>query len=290
LVGARITGSLQEFSSILAEYGVPYIVGGFIQGSYLPSELIHVLEKLTLVFFISLIIFLTPISILTYLENRWKKTVDANLPSMLKELVDGLSAGLSLPQALITVAKSGGFGPLDKPLKKLAVEVSWGSPFTEALKDFTDYLDTKLARRLQGIIIEAYRSGGDVERVFMTAAEHLDKLWELRKTRASEVRPFMFIIYISFVVFLVITYAFNNVLFKSLAQTSELLTGYVVGGLSINPATSALMSLILFHAIILEGFFGGLIIGKITSGRIFSGLIHSVILLLIGLSASQIIF
>jgi len=254
----------------------------------LPPGLIPVLETLTLLFFISLIVFLTPVAILTHLENTWKKNVDANLPSMLKELVDGLSAGLSLPQALITVAKSGGFGPLDKPLKKLAVEVSWGAPFTEALKDFTDYLDTNLARRLQGIIIEAYRSGGDVERVFMTAAEHLDKLWELRKTRASEVRPFMFIIYISFVVFLVITYAFNNILFKSLAQTSEL--GHGVGSLSLNPATSALMSLILFHAIILEGFFGGLIIGKITNGRIFSGLIHSVILLLIGLLASQIIF
>lgn len=237
-----------------------------------------------------LIIFLTPIAILTFLEEKWKKTVDMNLPHMLKEIVDGLSAGLSLPQALITVAKSGGFGPLNKPLKKLAVEVSWGSPFTEVLKDFTNYLDTHLARRLQGIIIEAYRSGGDIEGVFMTAAEHLDRLWELRKTRASEVRPFMFIIYISFVVFLVITYAFNNVLFKSLAETSELLAGYGVGGLIVSPTMSAFMSLILFHAIILEGFFGGLIVGKITSGRIFSGLIHSVILLLIGLLASQIIF
>lgn len=274
----------------MAEHGTSYIISDFIQGGYLPPELIPILKTLTLLFFISLIVFLTPVAILTHLENTWRKNVDANLPSMLKELVDGLSAGLSLPQALITVAKSGGFGPLDKPLKKLAVEVSWGAPFIEALKDFTDYLDTTLARRLQGIIIEAYRSGGDVERVFMTAAEHLDKLWELRKTRASEVRPFMFIIYISFAVFLVITYVFNNILFKSLAQTSELLAGHGVGGLSLNPATSAFMSLILFHAIILEGFFGGLIIGKITSGRIFSGLIHSVILLLIGLLASQIIF
>ena len=256
----------------------------------MPTGLIPVLEKITLLFFISLIIFLTPIAILTYLENRWKKAVDENLPSMLKELVDGLSAGLSLPQTLITVAKSGGFGPLDKPLKKLAVDVSWGAPFTESLKDFTNYLNTSLAKRLQGIIVEAYRSGGDVERIFMTAAEHLDRLWELRKTRTSEVRPFMFIIYISFVVFLVITYAFNNVLFASLAQTSEMLAGYGAGGLPINPATSALMSLILFHAIILEGFFGGLIIGKITTGKLFSGLIHSVLLLLIGLLASQIIF
>lgn len=246
------------------------------------------LQKFTFILLTSLIAMLLPLSIMYKMEDRWNDGVNERLASLLRDLADSVSAGISISHALIMTAKGQGYDVLNKPLQKLAVRVSWGVPFTEAIKDFARDLGTTLSKRLEGIIIEAYRCGGNVEEIFSTAAEHISRLWELKKTRLAEVRPFALTIYIAFVVFLIITLIFSKILFPILGELGAYVTlgfgegaGFVTSAV-LTEAEVRFANIILFHAVILEGLVGGLVIGKTLRGRVASGCLHSLIMLVAG--------
>ncbi|MHA1595715.1 MAG: type II secretion system F family protein [Candidatus Baldrarchaeia archaeon] len=256
--------------------------------SSIAQKFLKGLQDMTLALLVSLLAMLTPLAIMYTMEDRWIDGVDEKIAALLRDLSDSMSAGISISQALIMTSKGQGFGILNEPLRKLAVRVSWGVPFTEAIRDFANSLGTPLSKRLEGIIIEAYRCGGNVEEIFSTAAEHISKLWELKRTRRGEVRPFMFTIYIAFFVFLIITLIFAKILFPILSQMSSLAAMGAGGGTAgatltaISEAEVKFANIILFHAVILEGLVGGLVIGKTIRGRITSGFLHALIMLIIG--------
>jgi len=116
-------------------------------------------------FFFAVIIAVFPPTILNYIDYRWRKAVDSNLPNLFRSIVQAQETGMTLPQALEEAAKRS-YGPLTAELRKMNAQISWGMTFEEALLALGKRVNTVLMQRTVPLIIEASRSGGRVEKVF----------------------------------------------------------------------------------------------------------------------------
>jgi len=228
--------------------------------------------------FFALIIAIFPPTILNYVDYKWKKSVDSNLPDLFRSIVQAQETGMTLPQALEEASKRN-YGPLTAELKKMNAQISWGMPFEEALLALGRRVSTVLMQRSVPLVIEASRSGGRVEEVFDPMGKFIQSSLLLDKERRNQTRPYIAIIYVAFFVFL-----FTVVLlFKSFFVNIEGLP--TLGASVMSPKE---MQQIFFHMTVIQAFFGGLVAGKMGEGTVNAGLKHSLIMMLCGYLALKL--
>ena len=220
----------------------------------------------------SLVLAIAPFAVLDYVDFKWRKGVDAQLPELFRSIVQAQETGMTFNQALEEAAKRD-YGPLTGELRKMTVQISWGASFEEALSAFGRRVGTVLTMRTVPMIVEASRSGGRIEKVFDPMGKFIQSTILLEKERKNQTRPYIVIIYIALFVFL-FTLA---ILFKTF------FTG--VDGLSLfSASTTSIVDLkrTFLHLSLVQGFFGGLVAGKMGEGSISSGLKHSILMMLMG--------
>lgn len=219
-----------------------------------------------------------PSATLTYVDYSWRKAIDHRLPDLFRSIVQAQETGMTLPQALEEASKRD-YGPLTAELRKMNVQISWGMSFEEALLAMGKRVNTVLVQRTVPMIIEASRSGGHVEKVFDPMGKFIQTTLLLDKERRTQTRPYIAIIYVAFFVFL-----FTIVLlFKSFFVSIEQLP--TLGTALMSPED---LRRLFFHMTVVQGFFGGLVAGKMGEGTINAGLKHSLILMLCGYLALKL--
>ena len=222
--------------------------------------------------FFGLIAAMSPVAILSYIDYRWRKAVDEHLPDLFRSIVQAQETGMTLPKALEDAAKRD-YGPLTTELKKMTVQISWGSSFEEALLAFGKRVGTVLTQRTVPMIIEASRSGGRVEKVFDPMGKFIQTTLLLEKERKTQTRPYIAIIYVALFVFLFTIVLLFKTFFTSIEGTPLLMT-----------STTSLKDLerTFFHMTIVQSFFGGLVAGKMGEGSISAGFKHSLAMMILG--------
>lgn len=269
LIGPIFLG-LPEFLGLFVLIGQPYLLTDYL-GFMWPDKLILIA---------SLIVVIPP-SILYHLQWRWKKAVDENLPTFLRDVANAQYTGMTFIRALEYSADRE-YGPLSEHLKWAIAKISWGIPYEEALRDMADRVGTTLVRRAMMLIIETGRTGGDVREIMESIAKHIKDLEDLNRDRFTSMRPNVYIIYLGFIVMIgTITIMYNTFIVSLLAEE-------FVGTLgTIQPQASPIMPLmyqrIYFHTSAIIAFLGGLIAGQMGEGAATNGLKHSVIMLTITL-------
>jgi flagellar protein FlaJ len=230
-------------------------------------------------FLLAVVITVFPPAVLDYADYLWKRSIDKRLPDLFRSIVQAQKSGMTLPQAIEEASKRD-YGHLTKELKKMVAQMSWGVPFDEALQSFGKRVDTALVGRTIPLILEAQRSGGRVEKVFEPLEQFVQTTLAFDNERKTQTRPYLAIIYVAFFVFL-----FTIImLFKS----------FFVDMTEFSLVQSTLMSpqearRIFFHMSAIQGFFGGLVAGKMGEGTVGGGLKHSVIMLTCGYLAFKFI-
>jgi flagellar protein FlaJ len=260
--------------------GASLITTAFLNVFYFKTKLIFRPDELM---FIAMIVALFPPAVVNFLDARWKNDVDNNIPKMLKELAEAGRTGITLTRAL-ELASERRYGALSKELKRIVNQLSWGATFDEALKSFSDRVETKLAKRTAVLLMEIHKVGGEIQEVLETVSKHINELQTIERERQSQIKPYVAIVYIAFFVFLLIDILLIRSFFWELASLQETLQsagGFFMGGVvNLNQVET-----ILFHLSLIEGFYGGLIAGKMGEGSIGAGLKHSVILMVAGFIA-----
>jgi flagellar protein FlaJ len=228
--------------------------------------------------FFAVIIAVFPSAILNYIDFRWRKAIDEHLPDLFRSIVQAQETGMTLPQALEETSKRD-YGPLTAELRKMTAQISWGMSFEDALFALGNRVNTVLVQRTVPMIIEASHSGGRVEKVFDPMGKFIQTTLLLEKERRTQTRPYIAIIYVSFFVFL-----FTIILlFRSFFFSIE---GSPILGTAVMSASE--MHRIFFHMTSIQGFFGGLIAGKMGEGTVNAGLKHSLIMMLCGFIALKL--
>jgi flagellar protein FlaJ len=233
---------------------------------------------------LGLIVAAFPPATTEYLDLRWQRGIDKNIPRLLREIAESGKTGLTLIRA-IEVSADRDYGPLTPELKQMVIQISWGTSLDEALKSFAKRARTKLAQRTADLINEVARSGGDTQEIMEQLNKHIGELQSIDRERFAQMRPYAVVVYIAFGVFLFTDVMLIRSFFTQILQLQQSVLNTQGGGGSIfGGVTSvdvALLKKIMFHAVVVQALIGGLVAGKMSEAKLGAGLKHTVILLVI---------
>ena len=227
--------------------------------------------SLDALFVFLIIVGILPIFFVKYIEFRIIKNMEERFPDFLRDLAAAREAGMTLPYSLVHVSKLD-YGFLTKEIKKIANQISWGLPLGKALENFAKRVKSKHIRRSVSIIIEADKSGGKITSILEAVANFSKTMRELEKEQIGILRSYTIIIYFAYIVFILIIVLLLKTLLSGLTQ---------LGGV-VNPVKTVEINKLLFRMTIIQGFFTGLVAGKVGEGSVVNGIKHSIILSMVG--------
>lgn len=245
------------------------------QGGFLPegiSMTIHDWIILGIIMTIAL-----PSVLIYQREGKKLARIDENLPYLLREISDSQRIGMTLPRA-ITEASKRNYGPLTDELKKLAAKISWGIPFRDAMKSFRDALQTPLANQATILILEAERSGGELEKIFDSAQHYVQELLDIKKERQAALSPYIYIIFVSYAIFCVVIFVLFTTFFAPFGVTE-----IISEGERVIPIPLDAFKVAFFYLLVIQGLFSGLVAGKMGKGKVKLGLIYSTYMMVFGM-------
>ncbi|OFV67251.1 MAG: type IV pilus biogenesis complex membrane subunit [Candidatus Syntrophoarchaeum caldarius] len=226
---------------------------------------------------LALFVALLPFTIVYEARERIVKAIERAVPDFLSSLSSVSGAGLTLKRAIETVLRTD-LGVLTSEIRKIKGDMEWGSSTQDALYKFEERLKIGAISRAVTLIVKASEVSGDIREVLSIAAKDAATTERLRENRYSNTVIYLIIIYIAFGVFLGILYVISAV-FLPLMPSSESIPLQNAAGSYINAEA---YKLLFFHAVLIQGFFSGLIAGKIGEGSLLSGIKHGLIMIAIG--------
>ena len=204
-----------------------------------------------------------------------------------RNLVENVRAGTPISKAIVNVKKKD-YGALNPHINKLSNQISIGIPIQTAFTTFARDLNSKTISRAITIISESEKAGGRIENILDSVVSSVSQIEKLKKERRSSIYNLVVQGYIIFFIFIVIILIMEfKILPIATGLTDSLggvdgeqvvgeLGGALGGGGTI--ATPEQLTRPFLWFIIIQGFFTGLVIGKLAEGRIKPGLKHSFIL------------
>lgn len=279
----------------LAVLGVSLIIAAtiftlvMIRGDYRPTPpfWIPLDPRINNMMAFAFIVAILPVSICEYFNNQWLKGVDKYVPRLLMDITESIRSGLALMNAL-EVATTRDYGPINEPLEAAVVHMKMTADLEASLKMLGEQLQRPNAKRMVTILLETNATGGRMLDVLETSIDMFTFLDEYREERDSQVNPYIVLVYVGSLIFLIISWTvvmqFIGPIIEASRDPNVAQAGLLRGVLS-----TEYYKAILFWASTIQGLFGGLVAGKIIYDRVSGGLIHSVILLVLTLSFFNLI-
>ncbi|MCK4718859.1 MAG: type II secretion system F family protein [Thermoplasmata archaeon] len=222
-----------------------------------------------------------------YYSAKMKKIhkIERYLPDFLRDVAEAGRFGMTLAEAIV-VAAAGKYGNLTPEIKKMAAQIEWGVPASEALRLFGTRVNTTLTHRTIAIVTKSSDAGGEVSDV-LTMVAHAVKEEQLTKAEKSiQMVTYLAVIYIAYMVFLITILIMSGTFLPamedagaSIASMSEE-SGAEVDLINVDVVPA--LGLLFFLAAIIHGMGDGLVAGLLETGHIQGGLRHSFLLLMIG--------
>ncbi len=242
---------------------------------------------------IAILGFIGPYGFYLAKQQREVKQIERRLPDFLRDVAEAGRFGMTLADAIV-VSSGGRYGKLTPEIKKMAAQISWGVPATEALRLFAERVKTPMVQRVVAIIVKSSDAGGDVADV-LTMVSHDTKENQLTEDeRRIAMSTYVAVIYISFMVFIVTIWILNATFLPKMVEASGALAQTTAAGIQ-SPLARNLPDVVyqikvaFFIATIVHGLGDGILAGVLDNGKIPTGLRHSFVMLLIALLGFQLI-
>ena len=214
-----------------------------------------------------------PYLIIKMRQQAWITEIEDQFPEFLRALADSQAAGMTLPQA-IKMAQEDDYGRLTDEIKVMASKISWGVPFDEVLTSFADKVKSENIQGTVSLIVIAHHAGGNIIKILESAAESARMMRGLAKEQASKLGQYTGIIYISYFVFLSVIFLLQT---QFVAVFSEITLPTAKETINKEAFSVTFQNMLIIH-----GALAGLMIGKMTTNSLFSGVKHSIVLTAIG--------
>src|SRR5213083_3479375 len=246
------------------------------------------IERFLFWLIIAILGFIGPYGFFLAKKQREIKQIERRLPDFLRDVAEAGRFGMTLADAIV-VSGGGRYGKLTPEIKKMAAQITWGVPATEALRLFATRVKTPMVERVVAIIVKSSDAGGDVADV-LTMVSHDTKENQLTEDeRRIAMSTYIAVIYISFMVFLVTIWILDVTFLPKMLEASGALAS--TGGAVQSPLAQDLPGVVnqiriaFFIATVVHGLGDGILAGVLDTGKIPNGLRHSFIMLVIALFA-----
>lgn len=221
-------------------------------------------------------------------ESRREADIEQMFLEFARDLVEGVKSGTPISKSIINI-KNKDFGNLNPHIEKLANQIAIGIPVKDALDNFSKDIKSTIISRAIGLIREAEVSGGKIETILESVAFSISQIEKLKKERKAVIYNLTVQGYIIFLIFIVIMLVMQ---FKIIPIVSALNLagggdlsdsglGDMIMGAGISKIDPDDLAAPFLALLISQGFFAGLVIGKISEGSVKGGLKHSFILVAI---------
>src|SRR3989344_4546858 len=212
-------------------------------------------------------------------ENKRQKEIEEKFLEFIRNVGETVRTGVPIPKGILQVADKD-YGALTPYVKKLGNQIEWGMPMHNSLVVFADDTENKMIKRSISIIIEADESGGDISDILESVSTSVVNIKQMKEERRSTIFSQIVQGYIVYLLFIGIMIILQLVLFPKLTNITSSLEGSAsILGVSTGTEEKIDIDLTIFLLLMIQGFFGGLAIGKFSEGNIKNGLINSLILM-----------
>ncbi|MDD5778666.1 MAG: type II secretion system F family protein, partial [Candidatus Thermoplasmatota archaeon] len=219
-----------------------------------------------------------PFGFYEYSRFRKMNLMEERFPEFLRDLSESRKAGMTMARAVETSAK-GDYGLLTPEIKKMAVQISWGTSFTEALSRFGDRIQTPLVWRTTSLVVKASEAGGKISDVIDAAAKNVREIKILQAERKMEMQMYLLIIYVAFFVFLAVIIILSATFLPEFAKATE--SSSSVGGISFGKVSLEEFKFIYLSTALVQAIGNGAVAGMLGEGRAAAGLRHGTIMVLV---------
>ena len=152
-------------------------------------------------------------------EQKRQKEIEEKFLEFVRSLVGTVRSGISVPQALRQTADRN-YGALTKYTKKLACQLEWGIPVHDALLVFSNDTGNSIIKRSISIVLEAEKSGGDIENVLESVTNSVMNVKKMKSERRAGTYSQIIQGYIVFFVFIGVMLLLQLKLFPTLMGLS----------------------------------------------------------------------
>lgn len=229
-------------------------------------------EKIFLLLFVlGLIILVLPFVLALKAESEVEKENNQKFLEFVRNIVENIKSGTPISISIMNI-KNQDFGTLSPYVKKLANQVAIGIPVKQALLNFSNYVGSSVIKKAVSLISQADRAGGDIEEILESVSASVNEVEKLKKERKASISNLVVQGYIIFFIFVIIILIMQIKIIPLTAQISQ--------SADFDPKELARP---LFYLLIAQGFFAGLVIGKLAEGSIKAGIKHSFLTVVVSL-------
>ncbi len=249
----------------------------FVFPAAMPEFIFDIIQPLMNM--VGAMIAIIPPVLVFYSRYKENKEVEKEFTIFMSDFTEAIDSGMTLPMAL-KYCSGKDYGILTKHVQAVASQVNWGVPFREALKIFSNKIESLPVRRAITTIIETYKVGGKISDTLKAVGESLMEINKIKAERSVSVQSQILTSYLIFFVFIFILVILQSFLIPALTPQGGMGVPTMSGG-----ATPEMFPPELFvNFILIQGFFAGLATGKMAEGSVVAGVKHSIVLTVIGYS------
>jgi archaeal flagellar protein FlaJ len=233
----------------------------------------------------SVVISALPIFLKFLEDNKKNKMIEIEWLEYVRSLVEGVRSGLPIPQSILNL-KDKDYGYLSKHTRKLANQVEWGIPVSDAFITFAEETNNRVVKRSVAILVQAEKSGGKMVDVLDSVVNSVVSIKILKEERKSSTYSQVVQGYVVFFIFIGIMLVLQVKLMPMIQGMVGNLQGGVSGGFLEGVGEGGItldFRKTFLSLVTIQGIFAGLMIGKFSEGSIKYGVKHSVALVVISL-------
>jgi archaeal flagellar protein FlaJ len=223
-----------------------------------------------------------PIMLFLYSGYSKKREVEEMFPIFLRDFVESLRGGMTLPQAFKVLRKNN-YKALTPHIQKIAAQLDWGITVEKSLTNFSKETESKLIGRIISSVIESHKFGGNFADTFEALSSTSLEVDKLRQERRIYLQSQLMTGYIIFFVFLAVIIGLGKFLVPSLSEISTSGLGTTIEQTTSPTDLANEYKIIFRNLILLQGLFAGLTVGKMSEGSTVSGIKHSIFMMVIGI-------
>jgi len=221
------------------------------------------------------------------LENTRELKMNDMFLEFSRNLAESVATGTPISRGIVNMKKKN-YGVLNTYVRKLSNQIELGIPVDRALRTFANDVGSPTVERAIALIRQAERAGGEIEYILESTAKSISEIEKLKKERKSVAYNMVVQGYIIFFIFIGIILVME---FKIIPLTAGLgnLGGFTGGVQDLDKTLddgaegefdAEKFTRPFLYLLLAQGFFVGLVIGKLTTGSLKGGLKHSFILMI----------
>jgi flagellar protein FlaJ len=251
----------------------------FIFGVFFGLLLLHDAQT---ALFLAIFFAIVPLVFQKVVESQIEKEKEEQFIRFCLDLAQLLQTDITLPHALRELEKND-YGVLNNAIKRLSARIDWGIRVEEAFSLFADELENPTISRNIKVLVEIYRSGGDLGKSLEALINSLIEIRRLRRERESAVYENILHAYLVFLFFLGVVVVLDAFLIPFLR------TSFGMNLMGFRGKSNLDITQVLFHLAVMQSIFAGLALGKMYDNSYKSGLKHVMTFLLLTVIIFKII-